>query len=80
MGRGSDRVTGKISGFSQKSQKIHIDIDPSSVNKNVTVDLAIIGDATIIFRNVIAEMKAQSFVSHKASLKMGRAPDQLAKS
>jgi acetolactate synthase-1/2/3 large subunit len=67
--RFDDRVTGRISGFSPRSQKIHIDIDPSSVNKNVSVDLAVIGDATIILEMLLAEMKAQSFVSHKASLK-----------
>ena len=67
--RFDDRVTGRISGFSPRSQKIHIDIDPSSVNKNVNVDLAVIGDATIILEMLLAEMKAQSFVSHKASLK-----------
>ncbi len=67
--RFDDRVTGRISGFSPKSKKIHIDIDPSSVNKNVNVDLAVIGDATIVLEMLIAEMKAQSFIPHKASLK-----------
>jgi acetolactate synthase-1/2/3 large subunit len=66
--RFDDRVTGRISGFSPKSEKIHIDIDPSSVNKNVTVDLAIIGDATIILEMLISEMKEQCFTSHEASL------------
>jgi len=66
--RFDDRVTGRISGFSPKSMKIHCDIDPSSVNKNVAVDLAIIGDATIILEMLIDEMKRQSFVPHKPSL------------
>merc|ERR1711991_1189581 len=66
--RFDDRVTGRISGFSPKSTKIHCDIDPSSVNKNVAVDLAIIGDATIILEMLIDEMKRQSFVPHKPSL------------
>src|SRR6185437_4141736 len=43
--RFDDRVTGKLSAFSPKSKKIHIDIDPSSINKNVRVDVAIVGDA-----------------------------------
>ncbi|MEH7108688.1 biosynthetic-type acetolactate synthase large subunit [Bacillus sp. JJ1764] len=43
--RFSDRVTGKISGFSPKSKKIHIDIDSAEINKIVTVDLPITGDA-----------------------------------
>ena len=53
--RFEDRVTGRISGFSPNSTKIHCDIDSSSVNKNVAVDLAIIGDA-MIFEMLIDEM------------------------
>jgi acetolactate synthase-1/2/3 large subunit len=66
--RFDDRVTGRISGFSPKSTKIHCDIDISSVNKNVAVDLAIIGDATIILEMMIEEMKRQSFAPHVPSL------------
>ena len=43
--RFDDRVTGRLDGFSPRSQKIHVDIDPSSINKNVGVDVAIVGDA-----------------------------------
>ncbi len=43
--RFDDRVTGRLNAFSPDSKKIHIDIDPSSVNKNVRVDVAVIGDA-----------------------------------
>ena len=43
--RFDDRVTGRLDGFSPRSKKIHIDIDPSSINKNVGVDVAIVGDA-----------------------------------
>lgn len=43
--RFDDRVTGKLSAFSPQSKKIHIDIDPSSINKNVHVDLGIVADA-----------------------------------
>ena len=43
--RFDDRITGKIAEFSPNSTKIHIDIDPSSINKNVRVDLPIVGDA-----------------------------------
>ena len=66
--RFDDRVTGLLKGFSPNSMKIHCDIDPSSVNKNVAVDLAIIGDATRILELLIAEMKAQDFKPHKSSL------------
>ena len=43
--RFDDRVTGRLDAFSPSSKKIHIDIDPSSINKNVRVDLPIVGDA-----------------------------------
>ena len=66
--RFDDRVTGLISGFSPNSMKIHCDIDPSSVNKNVAVDLAIIGDATRILELLIAELKTQKFEPHRSSL------------
>ncbi len=42
--RFDDRITGRLDRFSPKSKKIHVDIDPSSINKNVEVDLAVIGD------------------------------------
>ena len=44
--RFDDRITGKIDEFSPKSKKVHIDIDPSSINKIVKVDLAIVGDVS----------------------------------
>lgn len=43
--RFDDRVTGNVAGFSPDSFKIHIDVDPSSINKNVEVDLGIVADA-----------------------------------
>jgi acetolactate synthase-1/2/3 large subunit len=43
--RFDDRVTGRLNAFSPNSRKIHIDIDPSSINKNVPVDVAIVADA-----------------------------------
>ena len=42
--RFDDRITGRLDAFSPNSKKIHIDIDPSSINKNVKVDLSIVGD------------------------------------
>ena len=42
--RFDDRVTGRLDQFSPDSAKIHIDIDPSSINKNVVVDLPLVGD------------------------------------
>ena len=66
--RFDDRVTGKLSDFSPSSAKVHCDIDPSSINKNVRVDLGIIGDANEIMKALLAEMKAQSFAADKPSL------------
>jgi acetolactate synthase-1/2/3 large subunit len=43
--RFDDRVTGRLNAFSPDSKKIHIDIDPSSINKNVPVDVPVIADA-----------------------------------
>ena len=43
--RFDDRVTGKLSGFAPKAKKIHVDIDPSSINKSVPVDIPVVGDA-----------------------------------
>ena len=50
--RFDDRVTGKLDLFSPKSQKVHIDIDPSCIGKNVWVDVPIVGDA----KNVLHEL------------------------
>jgi acetolactate synthase I/II/III large subunit len=53
--RFDDRVTGRLNAFSQGSRKIHADIDPSSINKNVPVDVAIVGDAGRVLDALIAE-------------------------
>src|SRR6202140_1037269 len=50
--RFDDRITGRLDAFAPNSRKIHIDIDPSSINKNVKVDIAIVGDCA----NVLTEM------------------------
>jgi acetolactate synthase-1/2/3 large subunit len=55
--RFDDRVTGKLSHFSPKSKKIHCDIDPSSINKNVRVDVPVVGDAARIIAALIEAWK-----------------------
>ena len=55
--RFDDRITGKIDEFSPKSKKVHIDIDPSSINKNVKVDLPIVGDVSEVMISVIKTLK-----------------------
>jgi len=58
--RFDDRVTGKLSAFSPNSKKIHVDIDPSSINKNVPVDVAIVGDAAGVLEDMIAAWGARA--------------------
>ena len=55
--RFDDRITGKIDEFSPKSKKVHIDIDPSSINKNVKVDLPIVGDVNQVISSIIKTIK-----------------------
>ena len=55
--RFDDRITGKIDEFSPKSKKIHIDIDPSSINKNVKVDLALVGDVKFVLEKLVGTFK-----------------------
>jgi acetolactate synthase-1/2/3 large subunit len=57
--RFDDRVTGKLSEFSPKSKKIHVDIDPSSINKNVRVDLPIVGDCTYVLEDMLRVWKSR---------------------
>jgi acetolactate synthase-1/2/3 large subunit len=52
--RFDDRVTGRLSAFSPDSTKIQIDIDPSSINKNVVVDIPIVGDVAEVLEEIIA--------------------------
>ena len=54
--RFDDRITGKIDEFSPKSKKVHIDIDPSSINKIIKVDLAIVGDVNEVLRSTIKKI------------------------
>ena len=55
--RFDDRITGKIDKFSPKSKKIHIDIDPSSINKIIKVDHAIVGDVGNVLNKLISVFK-----------------------
>jgi acetolactate synthase-1/2/3 large subunit len=58
--RFDDRITGRLDAFSPGSKKIHIDIDPSSINKNVKIDLGIVGDCTHVLRQVIDVFRAKN--------------------
>ncbi len=58
--RFDDRITGKIDEFSPKSKKIHVDIDPSSIGKNIKVDLALVSDVNIFLSDLIKRFKAKN--------------------
>ena len=58
--RFDDRVTGRLDGFSPRSRKVHVDIDPSSINKNVAVDVAVIGDAERCIEAMLAAWNRRS--------------------
>ena len=56
--RFDDRITGRLNAFSPNSKKIHIDIDPSSINKNVRVDVPILGDVGAILEDMVRQWRA----------------------
>ena len=66
--RFDDRVTGRLADFSPDSKKIHIDIDPSSVNKNVPVDVPLIGDAGEVLGQLLRGWKARNSRPNGAAL------------
>jgi len=57
--RFDDRITGRLDAFSPNSKKTHIDIDPSSINKNVAVDIPIIGDCAYVLEDLIKVWKSR---------------------
>jgi len=67
--RFDDRITGRVNAFSPGSRKIHVDIDPSSINKNIHVDIPIIGDVANVLEAMIAEWKAVRPKVDKRALK-----------
>lgn len=67
--RFDDRITGRLDGFSPGSRKIHVDIDPSSINKNVRVDVPIIGDVAHVLEDMLAVWKERKPKLKKPALK-----------
>ncbi len=65
--RFDDRITGRLDAFSPKSKKIHIDIDPSSINKNVKVDIPIIGDCAHVLEDMVRLWRATPRQPDKAA-------------
>jgi acetolactate synthase-1/2/3 large subunit len=67
--RFDDRITGRLDAFSPRSRKIHIDIDPSSINKNVQVDVPIIGDVGYVLEDLIRTWRMKGATTDKTALK-----------
>jgi acetolactate synthase-1/2/3 large subunit len=66
--RFDDRITGRINAFSPNSKKIHIDIDPSSINKNVRVDVKIVGDSASVLEDMLRVWRGTAKTADKARL------------
>ncbi|MBI0433982.1 acetolactate synthase 3 large subunit [Roseomonas sp. KE0001] len=66
--RFDDRVTGRLNAFAPGSVKIHADIDPSSINKNVKVEVPIVGDAAAVLRALIAAWEADGAPQDRGAL------------
>ncbi len=66
--RFDDRVTGKLEGFSPKSKKIHVDIDASSINKNVRVHVPVVGDAGVVVKQMMTAWKARKAQPDRSAL------------
>ena len=64
--RFDDRITGRLDAFSPNSRKIHVDIDPSSINKNVRVDVPIMGDVGRVLEDMVRLWRATVKTDKKA--------------
>jgi acetolactate synthase-1/2/3 large subunit len=67
--RFDDRVTGKVDAFAPFAKKVHIDIDPSSINKNVQVDVPVIADAGLALAAIIRVWKKKKKAGDAKALK-----------
>ncbi len=67
--RFDDRITGRLDAFSPGSRKIHVDIDPSSINKNVKVDIGIVGDCAHVLEDMVRIWRETAPQTDKAALK-----------
>jgi acetolactate synthase I/II/III large subunit len=83
--RFDDRITGRLNAFSPNSRKIHVDIDPSSINKNVRVDIPIVGDVGRVLEDMVRLWRAlptkpapEQTAEWNASIKKWRARNSFA--
>ena len=74
--RFDDRITGRLDAFSPHSKKIHIDIDPSSINKNVKVDLAIVGDCAHVLEDMVRLWRAERAAARRGGARQMVADDR----
>ena len=66
--RFDDRITGRIDAFSPGSRKIHVDIDPSSINKNVKVDIPIVGDCAHVLEDMVRLWRSTAASAERKAL------------
>ena len=66
--RFDDRVTGRLDAFAPNSKKIHIDIDPSNINKTIKIDVPIIGDIESVMNQIFSSWKNNNYKSQKEDL------------
>ncbi len=67
--RFDDRITGRIDAFSPNSKKAHVDIDPSSINKVIRVDIPIVGDVAHVLEDILKVWKARGRKTDAAAVK-----------
>jgi acetolactate synthase I/II/III large subunit len=70
--RFDDRVTGKLATYAQHSKKIHVEIDPSEINKNVPVDVGIVGDLRNVLEALLPHVPAKRHESWSTRIQTGR--------
>ncbi len=66
--RFDDRVTGRVSGFSPHSKKIHVDVDDCSIDKIIRVDVPIVGDAAEVIEALLAEWHRRKLSNHRKEI------------
>ena len=66
--RFDDRITGRLDAFAPRSRRIHIDIDPSSINKNVKVDVAVVGDCAHVLEDLIRLWRSSAIEPDRGAL------------
>src|SRR5258708_24158889 len=67
--RFDDRITGRLDAFAPHSRKIHIDIDPSSINKNIKVDIGIVGDCAPVLDDMVRLWRDMRAAPDRGALK-----------